>query len=625
MRVSNSLWKVGVLLSGVSQSSQKAVPDAALAARQDGIPPLQTVTIPGTVSTVTGATLTQVVTETLPARTTTVTEDGHLVISTSPAQNTVKTKVLEISPYPVPLPGSVTVVTPISQITLCPEPTGRVDANLRMDKSLLFGCSAGFVCNPPMPDTCNFWPGEPSPDFACRPEDCIPAPPTRNEVTWDGDQIAYYSPAWGYFHLDPRPFGLSYDIYAYGSSSNAKRSTFNRKVLGKRQTPGDNTPPNCIFDCDNALTRGQNHGEPGICDDSQFRTNLRLCVECVVEYGQAQNVTNPNPRDYIGGNLERWFNQCSGGNSTTTNDPGPPGQGPSTTSGTGITVTGDPTSTRSFETFTNTPSTSSETTTSSSSSSTSSATTSPSTTSDTTSVTSITSVSTTEVPTPPSTTLSTSSSISSDATSSGTFSSSSSTSSGALPSDTTSTSSSASVETSSSGSPGSPSTGSSEPSSTGSPVSPSTSSPDAPSTGSPDVSSASSAETPGSSETSDSTAESVPSSTATSTPGTVSSPSFPTPSGTSDGVEPSGSSGSNGSGSGNTDGPEESGPSPTGPSGSSPGFGGPGTTPSTVVIPTEPTDAPGETPVAPPSSAVAQLPAVITLVAMLFAAVALLL
>ncbi|KAG6050818.1 hypothetical protein E4U39_003148 [Claviceps sp. Clav50 group G5] len=129
-------------------------------------------------------------------------------------------------------PAKTVTETPIYNVTLCPTPTGST-APLSPTSDLTFGCKPGYVCNPPKPNGCNLWPGPPADDFLCDKKDCIPAPPLNKPTGRDGD---YYPPSYGYFNLDPEPFGLSYNIFA-------KPRQFVEDVHNTKDTSSQQTPP----------------------------------------------------------------------------------------------------------------------------------------------------------------------------------------------------------------------------------------------------------------------------------------------------------------------------------------------------------------------------------------------
>ncbi|KAL7902111.1 hypothetical protein HDV64DRAFT_77962 [Trichoderma sp. TUCIM 5745] len=205
------------------------------------------------------------------------------------------------------------------KVTLCPQPTGVYEAGpLNPKKEGIFGCPAGYVCNPQKPDGCNFWPGFPEASFRCNPEDCIVAPPPLL-ANWQPGKTGYVPHQDGYFYLDPHIFGLTYDIFEYhvvkkiedgctvtytsgnwgpdaqpygsvptGSPAARKRasSPFEQQARrkanhdAKRQTPPTQT---CLGDCSDALSLLQpDSSNPGFCDpNSQFSKDVNACIDCL--------------------------------------------------------------------------------------------------------------------------------------------------------------------------------------------------------------------------------------------------------------------------------------------------------------------------------------------------------
>lgn len=265
------------------------------------------------------------------------------------------TKTIEIT-YPgetVTVPsGTATTESPF-RVTLCPAPTGG-SAPLDPKSNLTFGCSPGYVCDPIMPDGCNFWPGPPPDDFICCPDDCIPAPPITT-TKWKEGETAYYPPSYGYFNLNPEAFGLSYDIFEYeavGDGGSGSYTTGNwesqaslsnwprgeptsspgqgkRKAvrqIGKRGV----TPAVCYDDCENAYLIVSSGGKrDGLCDvGSYFRKSYDACASCI-----ASN-EGPNKNrivDYVEPQFAQFINFCDGDASTPTSKV-PTGPDPAVTS-----------------------------------------------------------------------------------------------------------------------------------------------------------------------------------------------------------------------------------------------------------------------------------------------------
>ncbi|PNP47359.1 hypothetical protein TGAMA5MH_01175 [Trichoderma gamsii] len=241
---------------------------------------------------------------------------------------------------PLELRNVAAAATTISEpapfkVTLCPQPTGIYEAGpLNLKTEGIFGCQAGYVCNPPKPDGCNFWPGLPEADFRCNPADCIPAPPLLL-ADWQKGKTGYIPHQDGYFYLDPHIFGLTYEIFEYhvvkkieagctstyttgnwgphaeaygsvptGSSSPGKRGSSpfeqqaRRKVNygAKRQEPTPTSEPSsiqtCMGDCSNALVFVQSSApNPGFCDLPDFVSAFDDCINCVADAFHISNTS----------------------------------------------------------------------------------------------------------------------------------------------------------------------------------------------------------------------------------------------------------------------------------------------------------------------------------------------
>ena len=254
---------------------------------------------------------------------------------------------------PVAPPQATFTVTPGFTVSLCPSPTGS-HRPLPTGSDLTFGCKPGYVCNPPKETNCNLFPGPPSDDFLCSPCDCMIAPPFHN-VTWNPTETSYYPPSYGYFNLDPEPFGLSYDIFAFNTYTDVvdnctltrttgnwapqatlsewphKQSTtscgctkdihdHSKRSMQKR----DLTPAICYDDCNNAYLIA---GAVGKTDDlckfgSPFLQAYNSCATCIGDNSAGKNPID----DYVNPVFEQYFNFCKGKSSTpmsTGNSPDP--------------------------------------------------------------------------------------------------------------------------------------------------------------------------------------------------------------------------------------------------------------------------------------------------------------
>ncbi|KAF4513285.1 hypothetical protein G6O67_000574 [Ophiocordyceps sinensis] len=284
---------------------------------------------------------------TLRGKTVTVTQDATTIRTTLPGTTAVISTTIVLAPSGVPSPSGTTVTKTVQEISVCPSPTGS-SAPLSPDSNLTFGCKPGYVCNPPKPNGCNVWPGPPSDDFLCRPQDCIPSPPFQN-VTWEEGETSYYPLSEGYFQLNPEAFGLSYDIFTFKAyeeveyghtrtittgnwesqaslsdwprttatsaranvyslpppSSRRSRRALDR--LSKRAT----TPSVCFDECNNGWTIGARVGKRDeLCNEgSSFRNSYNRCSKCITSNSHA---TKDVIREYVEPEFKQFIDWCSG-------------------------------------------------------------------------------------------------------------------------------------------------------------------------------------------------------------------------------------------------------------------------------------------------------------------------
>ncbi|KAG6194127.1 hypothetical protein E4U10_003272 [Claviceps purpurea] len=270
-----------------------------------------TVTRPSAQSqAVIGSTLVSSRTTTQSASTDEVTRSQTSKTVVEPNATVTESLTQTLPPSLITEPAKTVTETAIYNITLCPTPTGST-APLSPTSDLTFGCKPGYVCNPPKPNGCNLWPGPPADDFLCDKKDCIPAPPLNKPTRGDGE---YYPPSYGYFNLDPVPFGLSYNIFAkprqfvedvhntkdtssqqtppvshkvshstsdsYPTSSRQeKKASESRKRGNKRDTVSDS----CYDESDHAYNSAQLMGKkPALCDeDSDFEQGFDRYQRCI--------------------------------------------------------------------------------------------------------------------------------------------------------------------------------------------------------------------------------------------------------------------------------------------------------------------------------------------------------
>ncbi|KAK1998949.1 hypothetical protein LX36DRAFT_575295, partial [Colletotrichum falcatum] len=177
-----------------------------------------TVVLPPSTTTLPGSTVVTTLTETIPASTITLTEDGVTFTSVVPGPTSAVTSTLTLPPITLTLPPSTVTRTEIQDRTACPAPTNTpgfnpvVDFNPRSNRT--WGCQPGYVCNPAKPAGCSLWAESPANEYVCNPRDCVPAPP-YTLAAWKENETHYFPPNDGYFNLNPNAFGLPFDIFDY--------------------------------------------------------------------------------------------------------------------------------------------------------------------------------------------------------------------------------------------------------------------------------------------------------------------------------------------------------------------------------------------------------------------------
>jgi hypothetical protein len=241
-------------------------------------------------------------------------------------------------------PGETVTATPRFEVTLCPSVTG-VTAPLETGSDRTFGCKPGYVCNPTKPEGCNFWPGPPSKDYLCNPDDCIVSPPFIN-VTWPDDKTKYFPPSFGYFNLNPNAFGLSYDIFEYvvveevrhghtktittgnwetqstlpiwpdAPATTSSSAAVQRRVVHKFNKRAD-APAECFDDCNNAYLIAESVGKSdALCKDgSDFKNGYDECTKCITDNSDA---TKDTVRDYVKPEFDQYLDFCSSKNTSPT-------------------------------------------------------------------------------------------------------------------------------------------------------------------------------------------------------------------------------------------------------------------------------------------------------------------
>ncbi|KMU82043.1 hypothetical protein CISG_09270 [Coccidioides immitis RMSCC 3703] len=242
----------------------------------------ETLTLPQDTITLPPETITDVTT--LPPETTTE------VVTLPPVTSTITTT---LPPDTVTVPDR-TVTRTVDYISICPSRTlnPTFTPTAPVPSHYIWGCPPGTLCRPrhgPEDGNCNFEVGLPGADFFCSPEECGPPLPERPPQYWGepvfGTQVEKYVVSPGYYYLDPRMFGLDFDVFVFDNTT----SEYSEHGLHKRQ--GDiQLPPNCMDECSNvALPIQSGISRDELCligsDFLQFVSECRDCIDLFAEPG----------------------------------------------------------------------------------------------------------------------------------------------------------------------------------------------------------------------------------------------------------------------------------------------------------------------------------------------------
>jgi hypothetical protein len=276
--------------------------------------PTQTITAPGNIITVTTSTV-------LPGTTLTITQSGTTITSIQPPVTSIITQIITIvgPTQTVSGPGSTETITESSVVT-CPAPTNSAPVTPQdTGPNALWGCSPGFVCSPPKPDSCTVFAQPPSYDYLCDASFCIPSPPFT-PVVWPDHETSFYPPTQGYFNLPPPAFGLDYGIFAetvvngvatgdwssqasithFPPAATAAAKKVRHLPPQARALPAplqkrDSTivPAVCYAVCNNCYIEAQKVGKsPALCSSgSAFESELSACESCVQANGDSTKAT----------------------------------------------------------------------------------------------------------------------------------------------------------------------------------------------------------------------------------------------------------------------------------------------------------------------------------------------
>ncbi|KAL2387270.1 hypothetical protein RJZ90_000008 [Blastomyces dermatitidis] len=160
---------------------------------------------------------------------TTTTETTVTTVPTTTTETTITTTTAPGETISITLPGSCSTDT-VTQtatyaVSLCPSRTVNptFTPTVPVPTDYIWGCPPGKLCIPNRNEAdgdCNFEVGLPSPEFFCSPEECHDPPPLEPfQDDWDPDSSDKIIVSPHYYYLNPRLFGLDYDIFEFRNST----------------------------------------------------------------------------------------------------------------------------------------------------------------------------------------------------------------------------------------------------------------------------------------------------------------------------------------------------------------------------------------------------------------------
>ncbi|RDW91033.1 hypothetical protein BP5796_02198 [Coleophoma crateriformis] len=236
-----------------------------------------------------------------------------------------------------------TVTSIPTTVSICAIPSNTAPTNPQSTgNDSTWGCSPGYVCNPPKPNHCNIWASALAEDYRCDVKDCIPAPAFEG-VIWPENTTAYYPPVEGYYNLDPVAFGLSYDIFAQvvlteyvisdhstsvlttittgnwasqaslshypaAPTANVLRMLLKRWSLARRDSSV--VPAVCYAQCNNCFIEAQKIGKASaLCaPGSAFESDYTSCQACVAAHGDTSKLSL---QAYVQPEFAQFVNYCN--------------------------------------------------------------------------------------------------------------------------------------------------------------------------------------------------------------------------------------------------------------------------------------------------------------------------
>lgn len=190
-----------------------------------------------------------------------------------------------------------------------------------------WGCPPGYLCKPKQ-ENCNFEVGLPSESYYCAPDECIAITPLPTPQLWNPDIYGNSSPATDpslkfnavdhYFNVDPRDYGLSYDIFVatevitYTSTTTILEAPTQAVRARQAQTF---VPAACYPWCNNCLLEAQAVGKtPALCvPGSVFEIDVNDCEQCIAYHKSDSTGTFVQ----IAPQFQQFINYCAQISSTT--------------------------------------------------------------------------------------------------------------------------------------------------------------------------------------------------------------------------------------------------------------------------------------------------------------------
>jgi hypothetical protein len=253
--------------------------------------------------------------------TTTIEKDVTIIESFTTTESVTATEIIE---------EIITSKVEQATITLCTSrdinPTYTA-AIIPLPSDYTWGCPPGYLCKPKQ-EYCNFEVGLPSESYYCAPDECIPVTPLPAPQLWNPTIYGNASPATDpslkydavdhYFNMNPRDYGLSYDIFVatevitYTSTTTIIEAPTPAVRARQAQT---SVPAACYPWCNNCLLEAQAVGKsPALCvPGSAFEIDMNDCQQCIAYHKSDSTGTFVQ----IAPQFQQFINYCAQISSTT--------------------------------------------------------------------------------------------------------------------------------------------------------------------------------------------------------------------------------------------------------------------------------------------------------------------